>query len=227
MAIEKYIIDKSDLTALLRGEDLKIQPKGNIKGFCVEIAGNLTNGDMIKAMFPNIDVSVSGDGDIIDVYNLGVYCETFDTDWWNAPYKADKRKTMTREEAIKQLNKLKSFHNGSYGEAINFAIESIKVDIAYDLEYEKTDRQDLIWIPVSERLPEKDGEYLLFGKIDEDEENYIFIGEYDSCAEQFGIWQEQFDRTTLGCLGSEFFEYSSVIAWQSLPQPYEESEVEQ
>lgn len=139
MAIEKYIIDKSDLPALLRGEDLKIQPKGNIKGFCVEIAGNLTNGDMIKAMFPNIDVSVSGDGDIIDVYNLGVYCETFDTDWWNAPYKADKRKTISREKVIEQLNKLKSFHNGSYGEAINFAIESIKVDMAYDLAYEKAE----------------------------------------------------------------------------------------
>lgn len=148
MAIEKYIIDKLDVTTLLRGEDLAIQPKGNIKGFCVEIAGNLTNGDMIKAMFPNIDVSVSGDGDIIDVYNLGVYCETFDTDWWNAPYKADKGKTMTREEAIKQLNKLKSFHNGSYGEAVNFAIESIKVDMAYDLAYEdaESDREKGHWV---------------------------------------------------------------------------------
>ena len=77
-----------------------------------------------------------------------------------------------------------------------------------------------MWIPCSERLPEEDGEYLLFGKIDDDEENYIFIGEYDSCDEKFGIWQEQFDRTTLGCLGSEFYEYSSVIAWQHLPQPY-------
>lgn len=56
--------------------------------------------------------------------------------------KADKRKTMTREEVIKQLKKLKSFHNGSYGEAINFAIESIKVDMAYDLEYEKAESED-------------------------------------------------------------------------------------
>ena len=76
------------------------------------------------------------------------------------------------------------------------------------------------WIPVSERLPEEDEEYLLFGKVDEDEDNYIFIGEYDSCGEQFGIWQEQFDRTTLGCLGSEFYEYASVIAWMPLPEPY-------
>ena len=48
-------------------------------------------------------------------------------------------KTMTREEAIKQLKKLKSFHNGSYGEALNFAIESIKVDMAYDLAYERVE----------------------------------------------------------------------------------------
>lgn len=227
MAIEKYIIDKSDLTALLRGEDLKIQPKGNIKGFCVEIAGNLTNGDMIKAMFPSVEVKEKNNG--YEVYfGIGTAIQYFNYQWWNAPYKADKRKTMTREEAIKQLNKLKSFHNGSYGEAINFAIESIKVDMAYDFEFEKVEskacEKNLRWIPVSEELPKEDGEYLLWGKIDEDEENYIFIGEYDSCGEQFGIWQEQFDRTTLGCLGSEFFEYSSVIAWQPLPQPYEESE---
>lgn len=92
----------------------------------------------------------------------------------------------------------------------------------------KTLEQEPRWIPVSEKLPEEDGEYLLFGKIYEDEENYVFIGEYDSCGEQFGIWQEQFDRRTLGCLGSEFFEYSSVIAWQPLPQPYRaESEEKQ
>lgn len=73
MAIEKYIIDKSDLTALLRGEDLAITPKGHIRGFCVEIAGNLTNGDVIKAVFPNEP----------DFRN------DFDEDWWNAPYKAE------------------------------------------------------------------------------------------------------------------------------------------
>lgn len=76
------------------------------------------------------------------------------------------------------------------------------------------------WIPVSKRLPEKDGEYLLFGKIDETEENYIFIGEYDSGCEDFGIWEEQFDRSTLGCLGSEFYEYASVLAWMPMPTSY-------
>ena len=33
---------------------------------------------------------------------------------------------MTNEEAIKSLNKLKSFHNGSYGTAIDLAIKALR-----------------------------------------------------------------------------------------------------
>jgi len=81
------------------------------------------------------------------------------------------------------------------------------------------------WIPVSERLPEEEGDYLLWGKIDESEEDeYSFIGSYDEGCEQFGIWQEQFDSRTLGSLGSEFHSYSKVVAWQELPRPYKEKE---
>lgn len=96
MAIEKYIIDKSDLTTLLRGEDLAIQPKGNIKGFCVEIEGNLTNGDVIKAMFPNakIERGLYGiSGTPLICLNLGTRCDvhemSFVEEWWNAPYKTE------------------------------------------------------------------------------------------------------------------------------------------
>lgn len=86
MAIEKYIIDKSDLTSLLRGEVLTIQPKGNIKGFCVEIAGNLTNGDVIRALFPNISIVNVYGGDIwFKVDNSYLQCSE---SWWNSPYKA-------------------------------------------------------------------------------------------------------------------------------------------
>ena len=46
---------------------------------------------------------------------------------------------MTREEAIKELKKLKSLYNGSYGEALTYAIESMKVDLTYDLLYEKVE----------------------------------------------------------------------------------------
>ena len=91
MAIEKFIIDKSDLAVLLRGEDLVIQPRGNIRGFCVEIAGNVTNGDMVKAMFPNATFYEDTHG-YGYVYSDVVRCEenymmTYDKAWWNAPYK--------------------------------------------------------------------------------------------------------------------------------------------
>ena len=53
---------------------------------------------------------------------------------------------MTNEETIKSLKKLKSFHNGSYGTAIDEAIKAI---------------EQTRWIPCSERLPEEDGMYLI------------------------------------------------------------------
>jgi hypothetical protein len=91
MAIEKYIIDKSDLTKLLKGEDLAIKPTGNIKGFSVEITGNPTNGDMFMAMFPHAKVDNNRYTYCVEVkleyhsqYDTGLL---FDKDWWNAPYK--------------------------------------------------------------------------------------------------------------------------------------------
>lgn len=49
------------------------------------IPDNATNGDVIKAMFPNAD---------IEIHNITVYVIfdmrsnviSFDLDWWNAPY---------------------------------------------------------------------------------------------------------------------------------------------
>lgn len=98
--------------------------------------------------------------------------------------------------------------------------EDIQELVDEKMEEIVVERKEEKWIPCSERLPEEDGDYLLWGKIDEDEDEYTFIGSYDSGCEEFGIWQEQFDRTTLGCLGSDFFEYASVIAWMPLPSPY-------
>ncbi|MDT3387720.1 MAG: DUF551 domain-containing protein [Bacteroidota bacterium] len=84
-------------------------------------------------------------------------------------------------------------------------------------------KQEPRWFPVSERLPDKEGTYLLWGRLFDDEEYYCFIGDYDEGCERFGYWQEQFDPHTLGCLGSEFYEYECVLAWQELPKPYREN----
>ena len=50
-----------------------------------------TNGDVIKAMFPNGKVierdEATGYGQMID--DKYSYCSWFDGIWWNAPYKAE------------------------------------------------------------------------------------------------------------------------------------------
>lgn len=43
-----------------------------------------TNGDMVKELFPNIELEPIED--IINVYSLCQHSVTFDTDWWNSPY---------------------------------------------------------------------------------------------------------------------------------------------
>ena len=80
------------------------------------------------------------------------------------------------------------------------------------------------WIPVNERLPKESGNYLIYGKVIDYEENCVFIGEYDSDYEKFGYKEDIHDSETLGFLDSEFCEYNKVITWQPLPKPYEEKE---
>ena len=53
-----------------------------------------TNGDIIKAMFPNVEIEeITGsfDKDKILGYRtwLGGHSQDYFLDWWNAPYKAE------------------------------------------------------------------------------------------------------------------------------------------
>ena len=51
----------------------------------IEIPKNITNGDMIKIMFPNIEIEgIGGEIKCIAAKNGTSY---FALDWWNAPYK--------------------------------------------------------------------------------------------------------------------------------------------
>ena len=77
------------------------------------------------------------------------------------------------------------------------------------------------WIPCSEKKPNKGGEYLLWGKIDEsEEEDYCFIGDYHEFDEVFGTEISNYDPKTLGFIDTEIEEYYSVVAWMPLPKPY-------
>ena len=80
------------------------------------------------------------------------------------------------------------------------------------------------WIPVSDKLPEKDGDYLVYGRWEYiSDDFYIQIIPFDTCVGEFGVWHEYFEMHTLGSIGSEF-DKAEVKAWMPLPNPYEESE---
>lgn len=52
----------------------------------IPIPDNATNGDMIKAMFPNGKYGTNGE--FVHVYGVGGNgCLGFTLKWWNAPYK--------------------------------------------------------------------------------------------------------------------------------------------
>ena len=73
------------------------------------------------------------------------------------------------------------------------------------------------WIPVSERLPDQDGSYLVI-----DEYGNMFNSTFDgSCGDngEFGEWNAIYDQHTLGYLDSEWNSYSGITHWRPLPDP--------
>ena len=79
------------------------------------------------------------------------------------------------------------------------------------------------WIPVSEKLPENSGDYLVRPSdgVLEDYSDFseVMIIPYDADCEAFGWWNEKYDPVTLGYIDSDFDEFE-VIAWMPLPEPY-------
>ena len=54
---------------------------------CIEIKDGETNGDMIKAMFPYIEIEGIGGEIKCIATQIGFGTSYFALDWWNAPYK--------------------------------------------------------------------------------------------------------------------------------------------
>ena len=82
------------------------------------------------------------------------------------------------------------------------------------------------WIPVTERLPEEDGEYLVTfesGYAEDYDFDPIGIAPFEVDCEGFGIWQERFHPVSLGSLGSEWVDIP-VTAWRPLPEAFEVEE---
>ena len=84
--VQKYIIDKTDLPKLIQGEELALTQGSKYRAFCIEINEKLTNGDVIKALFPDSELHKESDYAYLTI-SKGVYLEDRDGSWWNAPYK--------------------------------------------------------------------------------------------------------------------------------------------
>jgi hypothetical protein len=126
---------------------------------------------------------------------------------------------MTREERTEThardcIDRQAAIHIASgYCHPANIAAELAKLPPA---------QPEQRWIPVSERLPEEDGDYLVCfdkGYREDYSLDEIGIAPFEVDCEGFGIWQENFDHYTLGSLGSEWVEIQ-VIAWMPLPESY-------
>lgn len=78
------------------------------------------------------------------------------------------------------------------------------------------------WISVKDRLPEKDGEYLVFTE-QRDCFNALFESEIGDGGE-FGVWLNSYHPDTLGFLDSEWQEYEGITHWMPLPEPPEGAE---
>ena len=88
--VQKYIIDKADIQNLLTGKDIPLGQGSKARAFCVEIAGEMTNGELFQAIFPCEEVHVNGLQEGCVHFSMKSNLDTMDCfslDWWNAPYK--------------------------------------------------------------------------------------------------------------------------------------------
>lgn len=79
-AIRKMEMLKEAVNSVLLTENV-----GTCQQDVGEKSEKVTNGDMIKALYPNIELEVIED--IINVYSLCEHSVTFDTEWWKKPYR--------------------------------------------------------------------------------------------------------------------------------------------
>lgn len=107
---------------------------------------------------------------------------------------------MTREEAIEMLKALDMMLRSPDGEPISDVCDALGMAI-------KALQDD--WIPVSERLPEKNGNYIVSLEDAVDTSASFFNGKW---------FMQAFDS-----ISREYGEHE-VFAWKPLPAPYKESE---
>ena len=85
----------------------------------------MTNGDMIKATFPDVEVKEKNNG--YEVYfGIGTSIQFFNRQWWNTPYKAleqqpseeETKELLTADERALFLNKLTHWLNDNFNDIV-------------------------------------------------------------------------------------------------------------
>lgn len=93
--MEQRLIDANDLinNAMAKTFGLRICDIDDAQTI-LTIPDNPTNGDMVKAIFPDTEIEEIGDEGAIRsiAVSIGYGTSYFALDWWNAPYKKDVNK---------------------------------------------------------------------------------------------------------------------------------------
>ena len=154
---------------------------------------------------------------------------------------------MTNKEAVDILNNTSFFGRSAedIDEALNMAIDALQdedcvLKLFGECSYNKTGCSDCEikekirtalqaseWIPFNEKIPEKDGDYLVCYE-DGYREDFglpeIGIASFESDCDGFGEWIDYYDEHTLGFVDSDWSE-TKVKAWMPLPEAYKEEDV--
>ena len=123
---------------------------------------------------------------------------------------------MSLDEAIKHCEEIVEEHD---------KIKKIKAVTEYECKCAEEHRQlagwlmdykrlleQTQWIPISERLPEEDGQYLITVK-------YKPEADYEDIYAEHGEWID--GRWDMFCFG-HCGEVEGIVAWMPLPKPYRE-----
>ena len=125
---------------------------------------------------------------------------------------------MTEKEAIFVLHKLKPTIPRADGKSTTHILETTALDLAIKaLDQEKKTGR---WIPCSERLPEKNGRYIVTRGLKACGSlwNRVYIVNY---SDLMGLCKEKMWWS--GNVGkSDFERHDDVLAWMPLPEPYKE-----
>lgn len=113
---------------------------------------------------------------------------------------------VVREKIQNKYRVVKTDEDLEWNRAIDLCTNIINVHLSCenDPEIERSSRDNDGWIPVEQRLPEKDGFYIatIDGEIIGEDDPFVGLAEFDR-----GDWYDNED-------------YTRVIAWRPLPDPY-------